>query len=172
MKDIPGEAILFDMYYMAKDPVPLVGEKRTAPKVELLPVTEATPQFRDFYINDVVCNGAAKGIFIRGLPEMPVSGVHLKNITLNAVKAIECQEARDISFSGIRLQTRETDPLIGIRNSRNISFDSIRYDEADVFMNVEGEGCKDIKVTGTDIRKSKEGTRFSAGATASVLQVR
>jgi len=28
MKDIPAEAILFDMYYMAKDPVALAGEKR------------------------------------------------------------------------------------------------------------------------------------------------
>ena len=34
MKDIPGEAILFDMYYMAKDPVPMAGEKRELPKVE------------------------------------------------------------------------------------------------------------------------------------------
>jgi len=48
MKGIVGEAILFDMYYMAKDPVPLAGEKREAPKVDTLPVTEATPQFRIF----------------------------------------------------------------------------------------------------------------------------
>jgi len=30
MKDIIGEAILFDMYYAAVDPIPLTGEKRTA----------------------------------------------------------------------------------------------------------------------------------------------
>ncbi len=29
MIDIPGEAILFDMYYMSVDPVALAGEKRT-----------------------------------------------------------------------------------------------------------------------------------------------
>lgn len=172
MKDIPGEAILFDMYYMSKDPVPMAGEKRAAPKVEKLPVTDATPQFRDFYINNIVCNGAARGIFIRGLPEMPVSGIHLKDITINAVKGIECQDARDVHFSGIRLQTRDADPLIGIRNSQDITFDSIRYDKANVFMIVEGEDSKSIRVTGTDIRKSKESTQFSAGATAAALQVR
>ncbi|HEX6849203.1 MAG TPA: glycoside hydrolase family 28 protein, partial [Chitinophagaceae bacterium] len=37
MKDIPAEAILFDMYYMAKDPVVLAGEKRELPKVEFKP---------------------------------------------------------------------------------------------------------------------------------------
>jgi polygalacturonase len=35
MKDIPAEAILFDMYYMAKDPVALAGEKRELPKLNL-----------------------------------------------------------------------------------------------------------------------------------------
>jgi DNA sulfur modification protein DndE len=70
MTNIPGEAILFDMYYMAKDPVPLAGEKNPDIKVETFPVTEATPQFRDFHISNVVCRGAARGIFIRGLPEI------------------------------------------------------------------------------------------------------
>ena len=75
MKDIVGEAILFDMYYAAQDPVPLAGEKREPPKVETLPVTEATPQFRNFYIKNVVCNGAEKAIFVRGLPEMNVKDI-------------------------------------------------------------------------------------------------
>jgi len=48
MKDIPAEAILFDMYYMAKDPVPLSGEKRELPKVEMKAVDETTPVFRNF----------------------------------------------------------------------------------------------------------------------------
>ncbi|HMJ45954.1 MAG TPA: glycoside hydrolase family 28 protein, partial [Ferruginibacter sp.] len=39
MTDIVGEAILFDMYYAAKDPILLAGEKREAPKVEFLPVS-------------------------------------------------------------------------------------------------------------------------------------
>ena len=32
MKDIVAEAILFDMYYAAQDPVPLAGEKRESTK--------------------------------------------------------------------------------------------------------------------------------------------
>ncbi|HEY0039981.1 MAG TPA: glycoside hydrolase family 28 protein, partial [Flavisolibacter sp.] len=75
MKNIPGEAILFDMYYAAQDPITLSGEKREPPKVETLPVTEATPQFQNFYISNVVCNGAEKAIFVRGVPEMNVKNI-------------------------------------------------------------------------------------------------
>ncbi len=66
MKDIPGDAVLFDMYYMGNDPVPMEGEKRELPKVQMLPVDETTPQFRNINISNIYCNGAKKAIFIRG----------------------------------------------------------------------------------------------------------
>jgi DNA sulfur modification protein DndE len=65
MKDIAAEAILFDMYYMAKDPVVLAGEKREPPVVEMKPVDETTPQFQNFYFRNITCNGAAKGNFYK-----------------------------------------------------------------------------------------------------------
>ena len=80
MKDIPGEAILFDMYYMAKDPVPLAGEKRELPPVEFKKVDETTPVFRNFNIKNVYINGAEKAVFIRGLPEMHVKDIVLENL--------------------------------------------------------------------------------------------
>lgn len=88
MKDIPGEAILFDMYYMAKDPVPLAGEKREPPKVETKPVDETTPQFRNFYVKNIVCDGADKAIFIRGIPEMHIQNINLENLVLQAKKEL------------------------------------------------------------------------------------
>jgi len=53
MKDIPAEAILFDMYYMAKDPVVLAGEKREPPVGEIKAVDETTPKFRNFYFTNI-----------------------------------------------------------------------------------------------------------------------
>src|SRR3954467_7778592 len=123
MIDIPGEAILFDMYYMSVDPVALAGEKRELPKVETLPVTEATPQFRNFVVKNVVCNGAAKGIFIRGIPEMHVKDVHLENLTLQANKGIDCQEASGITFKNITILSKETRPVVDIINSDHLTFD-------------------------------------------------
>lgn len=122
MKDIPAEAILFDMYYMAKDPVPLSGEKRDAPKVQLFPVTEATPQFRDFHISNVVCHGAEKAIFIRGLPEMPISDIHLKNITIKAKAAGDCIAGSNISMTNVTLVTKD-DGKINVQDSKQVKLD-------------------------------------------------
>jgi DNA sulfur modification protein DndE len=127
LKDIPGEAILFDMYYAAKDPVPLAGEKRTAPKVETLPVTEATPRFRNFYINNIVCNGAKKAVFIRGLPEMPVRNIHLSDLVIKADEGIQCLEAADVHFDHVFLQVGAGARPMEIRNAKDITRDNCRY---------------------------------------------
>ena len=127
MKDILGEAILFDMYYMAKDPVPLAGEKREPPKIEFQPVTDATPQFRNFNISNVVCIGAEKGIFVRGLPEMNVQSIVLENMVLQADRGIVCSEASNLTFRNIKLATSNTNPVVDLLNSKNIAFDKLDY---------------------------------------------
>ncbi|TWF39807.1 DNA sulfur modification protein DndE [Chitinophaga polysaccharea] len=127
MKDIPGEAILFDMYYAAKDPVPLAGEQREAPKVETVQVTEGTPVFRNFYINNVVCHGAKKAVFIRGLPEMPVSNIWLRNLVITATAGIDCLEATGIRFDNVYLVTSSGTPPMHTRNTKNISTGNCRY---------------------------------------------
>src|SRR5437879_11697323 len=96
MKDIVTSAILFDMYYEAKDPVVLVGDKREPPKVETLDITEGTPQFKNFYIKNIICNGAEKAIFFRGLPEMNVQNVLLQDMVLQADEGLEMTEASNI----------------------------------------------------------------------------
>ena len=171
MKDIGGEAILFDMYYMAKDPVPLAGEKREMPKIETLPVTEATPIFRDFYVNNIVCKGAEKAIFIRGIPEMNVRNVQLTNMVLETRKGIECTEAEGISFNNIRLITADTDPLIYLQNSSNNDFNNISYEKnATLLFSVNGDRSKHIKITKTDFAKAKNKVAFASGATQSSIE--
>ncbi len=107
MKDIGGEAILFDMYYAAQDPVPLKGEKRETPKVVNYPVTEETPVFKDFHISNIVCDGAAKAIFIRGLPEMNITDIYLENITIQSKAGIQIQEAKNIHQKNINIVTEQ-----------------------------------------------------------------
>jgi len=164
MKDIVGEAILFDMYYMAKDPVPLAGEKREAPKVEMLPVTEATPQFRDFHVKNIVCYGAEKGIFIRGLPEMNIKNIELENLVIRSKKGVECEEASNISIKNLRLLVADTDPVINILNSNNISFDKLLFNEAaELLVKVKGERSSLIKLKNTDTSKAKNKVKAEPG---------
>jgi DNA sulfur modification protein DndE len=173
MKEIAGEAILFDMYYMAKDPVPLAGEKREMPKIETMPVNEGTPVFRKFYINDIVCNGAEKGIFIRGIPEMNISDINLNHLVLQTRRAVECTEGRNIRFSDLRLVAAESDPLVYLQNNQDISFDNIRFDNpAQVLFSINGDRSRNIQVRRTDISHTVQKSEFKFGANSSSLDIK
>jgi polygalacturonase len=166
MKDIPAEAILFDMYYMAKDPVVLLGEKRELPKVEMKPVDETTPQFRNFHISNVYCNGAEKGIFVRGLPEMHVKDIVLENMVLQADKGIDVQEATGITFKNIKIISKETNPVIDVVQSDKLIFDNITYKEgSELLFRISGERSKNISIKNTDASKAKEKVKYELGAT-------
>ncbi|HYM94773.1 MAG TPA: glycoside hydrolase family 28 protein [Chitinophagaceae bacterium] len=170
MKDIAGQAILFDMYYAAQDPVPLAGEKREPPKAEMLPVTEATPQFRDFHISNITCNGAGKAIFVRGLPEMNIKDIYLDNMTLQAKEGLDCTEATGLHLKNIRLITDNASPVMYLYNSKNITLDKIDYKNgAELLLNISGDKSAGIRLINTDDTKAKKKIEFSFGATEKAI---
>lgn len=170
MKDIAGEAILFDMYYAAQDPIALVGEKREPPKVETLPVTEETPQFRNIFVNGVVAQGAEKAIFVRGLPEMNVKNIVMENMIIQAKAGLDMTEATGITLRNVQLLTKEVDPVMNIHNSQNIVLDRITYKPgADLLLNISGEKSKGIKLNGTDVKRAKKDVEYSYGATDAAI---
>jgi len=173
MKDIVSQAILFDMYYAAQDPVPLAGEKREAPKVEFKPVNETTPQFRDFHISNIVCNGAEKAIFIRGIPEMHVKDVVLENMVLQANKGIDIQEASGIQFKNVEIISKETDPVVDVVNCDNITFDKLSYrDNSELLFRIGGERTSKISIQNTDASKAKEKIKYEFGATEKSITIK
>lgn len=169
MRDIVGEAILFDMYYMAQDPIALTGEKREPPKVQELPVTEATPQFRNIYVNNVVANGAEKAIFVRGLPEMNVSHIVLQNMVIQAKHGLDMTEGSNITVKNVHLITQQTNPVLYVHNSKNITLDGIKYNRAELLLNVSGEKSSNIKLSNTDASHAKEKIKFEFGASEKAL---
>ena len=143
------------------------------PVIETLPVTEATPVFRNFYIHQITCQGAEKGIFIRGIPEMNVKNLQLSNMTLICKKGIECTEATDVNFTNIRLITEESNPLIYLQNSTRINFSQIVSDRpAELFFSVNGDRSGKIQVNKTDFSKTKNKVTYSFGAGAASLELK
>jgi polygalacturonase len=173
MKDIPAEAILFDMYYMAKDPVALSGEKRELPRVEFKQVDESTPQFRNFHISNVYCNGAEKGIFVRGLPEMHVKNITLENMVLQADKGIDVQEATGLTFRNIKIISRETNPVVDVIQSDKLTFDNITFkDGSDLLFRISGERSSGINIINTDGSKAKDKISYELGANEKSVSVK
>ena len=172
MKNIPGEAILFDMYYAAQDPVALAGEKREAPKVVFIPVSEATPQFKNIFIKNVVCDGAEKAIFIRGLPEMNIHDIHLENINIISKKGMECSEAKNISLKNVKLVTENSNPVIDILNSSNIIFTKFSTEmNPSLMIRMGGDRTNNIQwINSTKLINSQYLTEF--GASENSLQIK
>lgn len=170
MKDIPGEAILFDMYYAARDPIPLANETRALPVVETKPVDESTPVFRNFQISNVYCNGAEKGIFIRGLPEMHVKDIILENMVLQANTGMDIQEATGITFRNIEMIAKDGNPLIDVTQSDKLIFENITYkDQTDLLFRISGDRSKQINIKNTNATRAKKKIVFELGASEKAL---
>jgi polygalacturonase len=171
MRNIVGEAILFDMYYAAQDPIALTGEKREPPKVEVKPVTEETPQFRNIYIKNVVADGAQKAVFVRGLPEMNVKNIVMENMVLQAKEGLDMTEGTAITLKNVQFSTQKTDPVLNIHNSQNITLSNVKYSTAEVLLNVTGEKSKGIILNGTNLKNAKKSVEYNYGATEAAVKV-
>ncbi len=171
MKDIVHQAVFLDMFYFAK--APTLAESNGRPQADIPPVTLETPQFRDIHISNVVCDGAEEGIFVRGLPEMSITGIYLENIILRANRGAELIEARNIGLKNIRLVTRNTDPVMYIENSSDLAIDNIGFDPgAAMFLSINGNRCGNIRVTGKDAPVLKKLVAFNYGAMENMLEIK
>lgn len=172
MVGIPGEAILFDMYYGLKGPLPKAGEP-DAPIVEVPDVSEETPQFQNFVIRNVNVNGAEKGIFFRGLPEMSIKNMVIEHVNITAKKGVELIAASDITIKDLTLKTSDTNPLIQIDNSENIVFEELKpTGDVDLLFSVSGGTSKNIVLMGSKTDRVKKISEHIHNASEEALMVK
>ncbi|ANH84036.1 glycoside hydrolase [Niabella ginsenosidivorans] len=170
MKDIPGDAVLFDMYYMGRDPVPMAGEKRELPKVEKFPVDETTPQFRNIEISNVYVNGAQRAVFLRGLPEMAVKNISISNAVFQSKQGIEIQESSGIRFKNVQVYSDNTNPVVDIINGRDIRFDQFGYsNNANTLLRLSGGNTRNIGFQNTTYKNVTNKVAATLGATEAAV---
>jgi DNA sulfur modification protein DndE len=167
MGNIGGAAILFDMYYMAKDPLAMFSGP-DAPAIERQPVDAGTPQFRDIHIDGVVCKGAETAIFVRGLPEMNINTITLENISIQSKQGFVCVEGDNISLKNATLYCDDK-TVIHAQNSKNLVLDNIRFRPSDVFINVTGDQSKNIRVLNTDTKTAAKASELGANVSKDVI---
>ncbi|MDW7691321.1 glycoside hydrolase family 28 protein [Flammeovirgaceae bacterium SG7u.111] len=163
MVDIVHEAVMFNMYYWTKTPGS--NEKMTIP-----PVTEETPQFKDIYIENIVCNGAERGICIKGIPEMPVQNINMKNIFITTEKGVEITYAQGVSLQNATIHTKDKSPLIYIESSEKVVVDNLAFGKGiDTVFEINGESTKGIQLLNTDLHKEIKKATFQHEATKQAL---
>lgn len=89
MSDIPGDALIFDLYYGIKPGAPVP------------PVTEETPSFRNIYIRDLTCRSAGRAALFNGLPEMPMKNVVITDSRFRADKGITLNHVDGLTLKNV-----------------------------------------------------------------------
>lgn len=113
MTDIVTETVLFDLFYEGKSAVEVQEAGGTARPVEIFPVDETTPEFRDIHISDVVCNGAGRAMYFNGLQEMPVSNIEVSNCTITSKKGIEMNWVKNVTLDNVTVKSEDGESIKG-----------------------------------------------------------
>ena len=127
MTDIATETILFDLFYGGVSAVEAAeakanGKSEQPVQMEEVPaVDETTPQFRDIYISNVVCNGAARAMYFNGLPEMPVENINISNCVISSVRGIEINRSKDVTLKNVKVHPSKGESVAvnNVENFRN-----------------------------------------------------
>ena len=161
MRDIIGDAITFDMYYFAKAP----SLAKTGGKVAIPSVDEGTPQFRRFSIENIICDGAARGVFFRGLPEMSIRDINIQNVRVRADAGMDIIEANNIKVDNVFLDCPKDKALIHIENSTNIGINYLNaVNTPAVLFCIDGDRSKAITVSHCPIANEHANNIFQYGA--------
>jgi polygalacturonase len=117
MADIVTDAINFNLYYGFKAPTDEDGDiaETAAPAV-----SEGTPQFRAIRIENVVCRGAQNAVVMRGLPEMPLRDITMRNSSFSSQQGVSLTDCERIVFEQVLVTVDAGESLktLRVRNSK------------------------------------------------------
>lgn len=163
MSNIVQEAIFFDMYYWTKPPQ--ANEVQQVP-----PVTIETPQIRNVFIENVHCNGASVGVFVRGLPEMPVQHISMTNLNMTVDRGVEIKDAQNIAINNALFYTQDENPLVYVESAQYLHFNKLKFDEKESHvLDVHGANTSNIVFRDSAIDKSK--VTYNHGAEKSAVKL-
>jgi hypothetical protein len=158
---------------MIKDPTPQVPGSKERPVSPPMPVDAGTPQFRKIYIDQLTCQGTKTGIMVRGLPEMAIQDIGIKNAVIQCDRGLICIEADRVALQNVMLLPTTTNPVLEVHNSQNISLDGITYPPAAaVLLRVSGAAkTKNIKLTNTTTSSARLALELGDGVKKSAVAV-
>jgi len=168
MKDIPTDAIGFNMFYSGGSPIPENGGSSESATRASVPVNEGTPRFENIYLRNIVCRGAQRAVQIEGLPEMPIRGIELENVQISARTGLVCMDGERIRLNDLQI-TPAVGPVISVIDSRDVTISRSKQGSSSVFLRVEGEKSDSIRIQASAF--TKDSVQFDRGARKSAVTV-
>lgn len=148
MKDIPAEAIRFNMFYDNSAPIPEDEKTISLPYLNrpTAPVSEETPQFRNIEMKNIYCRDAEQAALLQGLPEMALKNLIIDNLTMSTKKGLVCVDAQDVVLKNIHVVLKKG-PVIACYNSKDIDIDKIFLSDIDgPIVTIHGNKTGKIKI--------------------------
>lgn len=107
MMNIPTEPLLFDLHYGGKSAVEAAAEGASPFDVDFVPADETTPQFRNIYIKDIICSGAAKAMYFNGIPEKNIENIFVENCDIVSQKGADLRYSTNVVLKDVRINQEE-----------------------------------------------------------------
>jgi DNA sulfur modification protein DndE len=168
MREVVTDAILFDMYYSGGAPDVEARKDLTIRKSE--PITDRTPQFKDFFVKNIVCNGADRAVVINGLPELSIKNMILDHVSITSKRGAFIADADGVRLNNCRI-VPQSGNVFNIIQSRNVTIKSGTYPaSADLFLKVFGERSENIRLVGVDLKYVKKGVELEKNVKADAVK--
>jgi hypothetical protein len=120
------------------------GKESNTPK-------DKVPDFQDFYITDVFCNGAKTAVKITGLPDAPVHKLHFKNVNISSKEGFVATDAADIDLNNVKLIADRT-PVYELKNVKGLTLNQGFLPQWTKVLIKSDKQSSGIKVSNTDLR--------------------
>jgi polygalacturonase len=168
MTDIPNNAISFSMFYGGDGSE---DEAESAAEVKPVQGSESTPQFRNIYIQDVVCRGARRAILVQGLPEMPIRGIHFDRVAITAARGVICQDVEDITLRGLEILNTEGS-VVQVVRGKDVLIDRLTFAPAtESLLAVAGGNSDGIVLRNVDCAGAKQAVTLGRGVAETAVKV-
>lgn len=107
MMNIPTEPLLFDLHYGGKSAVEAAAEGASPFDVEFVPADETTPQFKDIFIKNVKCSGAARAMYFNGIPEKNIENIVVENCEIVSDKGADLRYSDGVVLRNVKVMQSE-----------------------------------------------------------------
>lgn len=169
MKDIPTEALSFNLFYGGLAPAEDKTAEEKSKNADPVEVNETTPSFKNIHIKNIFCDGAKDAVVLLGLPEMPLKEIELDNVNISAERGISIYNAEGISIRNTKIISNS--PAFILSQAKNVELVNITVkDNIDVVIKLEGIKTGNVVLKGINSADYYKRIVFSPEVNKSALK--
>jgi polygalacturonase len=128
------------------------------------------PVFENINIKNVQCERAAKAVDIRGLPESPVKGLTLENLSIRAGRGLSISDAERVLIKNVGIRA-QSGPVMKLADCRDVTVTgSSAPPNTGTFLKAIGRKTAGVKLKDNDLSRAARKTSTGIGVPAGAVE--